>query len=87
MLGYPGPPPLAGTPPPSPLLPWAFGYYNPVGSRTATGGGGLRSAIYRTLLQFYRNFSVIPPFAVTRHTVRVSPLLCMKISKCIHGPL
>ena len=29
---------------------------------TATGGGGLRSAIYRNLPQFYRNFSVMPLF-------------------------
>ena len=26
------------------------------------GGGGLRSAIYHNLPQFYRNFSVFPPF-------------------------
>ena len=26
------------------------------------GGGGLRSAIYRNLLQFYGNFSVMPLF-------------------------
>ena len=51
-------------------------------------GAGLRSAIYRNLPQFFSDASIqkfrfspeetsFPPFAVTRHTVRVCVLVCM----------
>ena len=59
-------------------------------------GGGLRSAIYLNLPQFYRNFSVMPLFknfnfpprknlslsAVTRHTICVCVLICPACHLC-----